>query len=39
MKLEFFRQIFEKSSNIKINENIFSKGRIVHADRRTDGQA
>jgi hypothetical protein len=29
MKLEFSRQIFEKSSNIKFNENPFSESRVV----------
>jgi hypothetical protein len=29
MKLEFSRQIFEKSSTIKFKENPFSGGRVV----------
>ena len=36
MKLEFYRQIFEKSSNIKVHENSSSWRRVVHADGRTD---
>jgi hypothetical protein len=35
-KLEFSRHIFEKYSNIKLHENPYSGGRIVHADGRTD---
>jgi len=29
MKLEFFRQIFEKYSNIKFHENPSSESRVV----------
>ena len=36
MKLEFFRQIFEKYSNIKFHENPYSGSRVV-ACGRTDG--
>jgi len=39
MKLEFSRQIFEKSSNIKFHENLSSGSRVVpcgRTDRRTD---
>jgi len=38
MKLEFFRQIFEKYSNIKFHENRFSGNRVVpcgRVDRQT----
>ena len=43
MKLEFFRQIFEKCSNIKFNEIPSSANRVVFpcgladSDRQTDG--
>ena len=40
IKLEFFAQIFEKSSNISFHENPISGGRVVpcrQTDRRTDG--
>jgi hypothetical protein len=37
MKLDFFRRIFEKFSNIKFHENPFSGSRIVPW-RRKDGQ-
>ena len=40
-KLEFSRQIFEKSSNIKFHENPSSGSRVVpcgQTDRRTDGR-
>jgi len=35
MKFDFFRQIFEKCSNIKFHENPFSGCRVVPC-RRTD---
>jgi len=37
MKLEFSRQIFEKYSNIKFNENPSIESRVVPCGR-TDGQ-
>jgi hypothetical protein len=37
MKLAFSRQIFEESSNIKFNQNPFSRSRFVPCVR-TDGQ-
>jgi len=37
MKLEFSRQIFKKSSNIKFHKNPSSGGRVVPCGR-TDGQ-
>ena len=37
-KLQFFRRIFEKSSNIKFKENSSSGSRVVPCGR-TDGQA
>jgi hypothetical protein len=37
MNLEFFRQIFEKYSNIKFNENPFGGSRVVLCGR-TDRQ-
>jgi len=42
MKLEFFRQIFEKSSNIKFHENPFCGNRVVpgwRMDRQAGRQA
>jgi hypothetical protein len=39
MKLEFYRQTFEKSSNIKFQENPYSGSRVVtcgQTDCRTD---
>jgi len=33
MKLEFSRQIFEKSSNIKLHKNLFSGSRVVPCER------
>ena len=39
LKLEFSRQIFENSSNIKFHGNLFSGNRVVpcgRTDRRTD---
>jgi len=39
MKLDFSGQIFEKYSNVKINDDPFSCSRFFHADRRTDWQA
>jgi len=36
MKLKLCRQIFQKYSNIKFNENPFSGSRVLHADGRTD---
>jgi hypothetical protein len=39
MKLEFSRQIFEKSSNIKFNQNPLTGSRIVtyeRVERQTD---
>jgi hypothetical protein len=38
MKLEFFRQVFEKYSDIKCNENPSSGSGIV-SRRQTDGHA
>jgi hypothetical protein len=44
VKLEFSRQIFEKSSNIKFHENSLMKAELFHADgergreRQTDRQ-
>jgi hypothetical protein len=45
MKLEFYRQIFEKYSNTKFNENPSSANGVVsrghtegNKDRRTGGQ-
>jgi hypothetical protein len=38
MKFEFYRQVFEKSSNIKFNENSSSGNRVVPCgltDRQT----
>jgi len=37
MKLEFSSQIFEKSSNIKFNENLSGGGQVIPC-RWTDGQ-
>jgi hypothetical protein len=44
MNIEFYLQIFEKSSNIKINENPSSGGTVLslrtadtETDERTDG--
>ena len=37
IKLEFSRQIFEKSTNIKFHENPFSGSRVVTCGR-TDGK-
>jgi len=37
MKLEFYRQIFEKYLHTKFSENPFSGSRVVPC-RRTDGQ-
>ena len=42
MKLEFSRQIFEKSPNVKFHENPASGNRLVQcrrADKQTDRQA
>jgi len=39
MTLEFYRQTFEKSSNIKYDENPSSESRVLprgRTDRRTD---
>jgi len=36
MKLEFYQQIFEKASNIKFHENLYSGNRTVRC-ARTDG--
>jgi hypothetical protein len=36
MKLEFSRMVFEKLSDIKFNENIFSGAELFHADGLTD---
>ena len=39
MKLEFSRHIFEKSSNIKFQENPFSETRVIpcgRTDKQTD---
>jgi hypothetical protein len=33
MKLEFFRQIFEKYSNIKFNENMPNGSRVFPCER------
>jgi len=38
MKLEFSRQIFGKSSNIKIHENPSSESPVVPCGRATDRQ-
>jgi hypothetical protein len=41
MKLEFSRQIFEKYSNVKFQENLSGSSRIVSCGRRereTDGR-
>jgi hypothetical protein len=38
MKLEYFRQNFEKYSNIKFSEYPLSGTELFHADERTDGQ-
>jgi len=45
MKLEFYRQIFKKNSNIKFHENPSRGSRVffirmeAQADGQTDGQA
>ena len=37
MKLEFSRRIFEKSSNIKLHENLSDgEADLFHEDRQTD---
>jgi len=36
-KLEFYRQIFEKYSNIKFHENQSSWKRVAPRERETDG--
>jgi len=36
MSLAFPRQIFEKYSNVKFRENLFSGSRVFHADERSD---
>jgi len=36
MTLKFFRQIFEKSSNVKINLNIFSNKLDIHGSVHHD---
>jgi hypothetical protein len=36
MKLEFFRQIFEKYSNIKFHENLSSGSGVVLCGGQTD---
>ena len=36
MKLEFFRQIFEKHSNINFQENISIGAEMFHVDRGKD---
>jgi len=36
MNLEFSLQIFEKYSNMELNENPCSGSQVVHADGRTD---
>jgi len=38
MKLEFSRLIFEKSSNIKVHENLSSGYRVPCGGRETDEQ-
>jgi len=38
MKLGVFLQVFEIYSNMKFHENPASGTRIVHVDRRTDGE-
>ena len=38
MKLEFSRQIFEISSNIKFHENCPMAAELLDADRRSDGR-
>jgi hypothetical protein len=37
MKLEFYRQVFEKYTNIKFHDHPFSGSRVVPRER-TDGQ-
>jgi hypothetical protein len=37
MKLEFYRQIFEKSSNVKVHDNPFRGSQVVPCGK-TDGQ-
>jgi len=39
MKLQFYRRIFGKYSNIKFHKNPFRRNELFHADRRTDSQA
>ena len=36
MKLEFYWQIFEKYSNIKLHENQPVEAKLFHADRQMD---
>jgi hypothetical protein len=38
MKLEFSREIFEKSSHIKFHDNSQMIAELFHAYGRTDGQ-
>jgi hypothetical protein len=38
MNLDFFRQMFEKYSNIKFYENPQLGAELFHADGRADGQ-
>ena len=38
MKLEYFRERFEKYSNIKYHENSSERAEFFHADRPADGQ-
>jgi hypothetical protein len=38
MKLEFFRQIFEKYSNIEFHEICLAVAELFHADGQTDRQ-
>jgi len=38
MKLEFYRQILDKYSNIKFYEIPSGGNRVVHADGRMEGQ-
>jgi hypothetical protein len=38
MKLEFYRHIFEQSSNTKFHENTSSVGGVFYADENTERQ-
>jgi hypothetical protein len=39
MKLEFYRPVVDKYSNIKFNKNLPVGAELFHADGRTDEQA